>query len=46
MMSINYYVFRLRTAILRESTKTKEHKCNTSSQVLTALTDIIRILTC
>jgi len=37
MTSVSSYMFRHRNAILRESTWTKEHKCNTIIQVLIAL---------
>ena len=43
-MSINPYMFRHRSAILRVSTKTKEHKSNTSIHVIIAHPIVIEVL--
>jgi hypothetical protein len=44
MLGINPYMFQHRSVIIRESVTIKEHKSNTSVQVLTVLTVIIKIL--
>jgi hypothetical protein len=44
MMIIDSYKFRLSSAILRESTKTKEHKSKTPIQISIALILIFKIL--
>jgi hypothetical protein len=37
MVSISSYMFRLRSAILEEAARTKEHKCSTLIQVFIAI---------
>ena len=45
LLRISPYMFRYRNAIFRESKNTKDHKSNTTLQVLTAVTVIFNILT-